>query len=88
MTKKYTQTAAAKMALANQGEVVERLARLETEGISNEKRLGSMEKKLDTVIERFTRYEAKWGGIFMVLSAILGLLTTFHSSIQKFFSGR
>ena len=60
-----------------------RLTRLEErEKIVSEQQKATNEK-LDTLIERFTRYEAKWGGIVMVLSAILGLVLALKSELKK-----
>lgn len=69
-------------------DIVERLTRLEAENASLEASQLMMMSKLDTLLERFNRYEAKWGGIFMVLSALLGLFLAFKTEILGVFRGR
>jgi hypothetical protein len=69
-------------------DIVERLTRLEAENASLEASQLIMMSKLDTLLERFIRYEAKWGGIFMVLSALLGLFLAFKTEILGVFRGR
>ncbi len=71
----------------NDNEMRERLVRLETEGNARQDKLESMEIKLDSLIDRFTRYEAKWGGIVMIMSAVLGLLLAFKNEIKERFFG-
>jgi len=68
--------------------LLERVAKIETETRNLESQLTTMVIKLDVMIDRFTRYEAKWGGVLMVVSALVGIFATFHATIQKFFSER
>lgn len=68
--------------------LLERVAKIETETRNLESQLTTMVIKLDVMIDRFTRYEAKWGGVLMVVSALVGIFATFHTTIQKFFSER
>lgn len=64
-------------------EIAERIGRLEAREETISKQQDETNKKLDTLIERFARYEAKWGGIVMVLSALLGLLLALKSEIKR-----
>lgn len=68
--------------------LLERVAKIETETRNLESQLTAMVAKLDVMIDRFTRYEAKWGGVLMVVSALVGIFATFHTAIQRFFSER
>lgn len=67
--------------------VAQRLSRLEGEVHDRNETQREMVKKLDSLAERFTRYEAKWGGIVMVLSAVVGLLLAFKTEILRVFRG-
>lgn len=69
-------------------EIAERLGRLEAREETVSAQQGEMIKKLDALNERFARYEAKWGGIVMVLSAILGLALALKSEILGIFDVR
>lgn len=64
----------------------ERLAKLET----REQTLSGNQKeimaKLDSLILRFDRYEAKWGTLFMIFSAISALVLAFKREIMGFFN--
>lgn len=67
-------------------EIAARLARLEEREKAVSEQQKATNAKLDTLIERFARYEAKWGGIVMVLSAILGLALALKSELKKLVS--
>jgi tetrahydromethanopterin S-methyltransferase subunit B len=69
-------------------EIAERIARLEAREEHISKSQDETNEKLDTLIGRFTRYEAKWGGIVMVLSAVLGLVLALKSEILRYFNAR
>lgn len=64
-------------------EIAERLARLESREETISAQQVETNKRLDTLIDRFARYEAKWGGIVMVLSAILGLVLALKSELKQ-----
>jgi hypothetical protein len=69
-------------------DVIERLVRLEAEYSRLEGSQVAITIKLDAIIDKFTRYEARWGGIFMVVSALIGLLAAFHSAVLGYFRAR
>lgn len=63
-------------------DIADRLARLEAREEIISRQQDDTIRKLDTLIERFARYEAKWGGIVMVLSALLGLLLAVKTEVK------
>lgn len=65
--------------------VAHRLSRLEGEVHERNESQKEMIKKLDALAERFARYEAKWGGIVMVLSAMVGLALALKTEIKRLF---
>lgn len=69
-------------------DIVARLARLEAEQRHLDLQQMTLVSKMDTLLDRFTRYEAKWGGVVMVLSAIIALLVALKAQILGYFSGR
>jgi hypothetical protein len=69
-------------------EMLERLTRLETEYKTLEHQHGSIQTKLDILITRFNKYEAKWGGVVMVVSAIVAILIALKTELLKWLAGR
>lgn len=69
-------------------EIIERLTKLETEQKTLAHQHASISTKLDLLITRFTRYEAKWGGVVMVMSALAALVLAFKSELLKWMGGR
>jgi hypothetical protein len=74
--------------------IIERLAKLEADTASLfRKQVDARDEraqiaaKLDILILRFTRYEAKWGGIMMVVSALLALSIALKNEILRLFRG-
>lgn len=69
-------------------EVIERLARLETEFKTLEHQHGSIQTKLDVMITRFDKYEAKWGGVVMVATALGAIVLALKTELLKWLGGR
>lgn len=69
-------------------EVIERLARLETEFKTLEGQHSGITTKLDLMISRFDRYEAKWGGVVMVATAIGAIVLALKTELLKWIAGR
>ena len=69
-------------------EMLERLTRLETEYKTLEHQHQSIQKKLDTLITRFDKYEAKWGGVLMVVSAVGAVVIAFKAELLKWVAGK
>jgi hypothetical protein len=69
-------------------EVIERLARLETEFKTLEHQHGGIQTKLDIMITRFDKYEAKWGGVLMVGSALFAIFLALKTELLKWLGGR
>jgi hypothetical protein len=69
-------------------EMLERLTRLETEHKALEHQHQSIQKKLDMLITRFDKYEAKWGGVLMVVSAVGAVVIAFKSELIKWLAGK
>lgn len=65
-----------------------RLARLETLAKTADQERHKMSEKLDNLDARFTRYEARWGGVMMVVSALFALTAVLKDEIVRWFSGR
>lgn len=69
-------------------ELVERVVKLEEQQKVLHSQNTSIQTKLDLLITRFTKYEAKWGGVLMVLSAIGALALALKGEILKAFGLR
>lgn len=69
-------------------DIVQRVARLESEYEIMSKQHSGLTTRLDVLIRRFDRYEAKWGGVLMVLSALAALVLAFKAEIMRFLGGR
>lgn len=69
-------------------ELLERVTRIETEHKVLEHQHASIQKKLDTLITRFDKYEAKWGGVLMVVSAVGAIILAFKAEVIKWLTGR
>ena len=69
-------------------DMLERLARLETAHKALEHQHGSIQTKLDMMITRFDKYEAKWGGVLMVASALGAVFLAFKTEVIRWLTGR
>lgn len=68
--------------------LLERLTRLETEHKALEHQHQSIQTKLDMLLTRFNKYEAKWGGVLMVASALGAVLLAFKAEVLRWVTGK
>lgn len=76
-------------------EVVERIAKLEAQQEALERRHEEESRRqshaigeLERFMQRFERYEAKWGGVIMVVTAIVAFLTLIKTEVLAWLRGR
>ena len=65
-----------------------RLTKLETKDDIRGRKQDEIIKELHTLTTRFDRYEAKWGGVLMVFSALIAIVTVAKDAIMGWFNGR
>lgn len=69
-------------------EVIERLTKLETEQKTLAHQHSAITTKLDIMITRFDKYEAKWGGVVMVATALGAIVLALKAELLKWIGGR
>lgn len=68
-------------------QIVERLAVLETQMKTETEARRDMDKKLDEMLLKMTRYEGKVGGIILMLAAVGTFVRLIWVDIKRIFGG-
>ena len=67
----------------NEASIVERLAKLEARHDLVKEDLDKVAEQLTKINSKLDKYEGRWGGILMVVSAVATMLAIFWSTIER-----
>jgi hypothetical protein len=74
------------MSTKHPSNIEKRLAHLEAMDEVRGKKQDEVINKLDTLTTRFDRYEAKWGGVMMIVSALVAIVMVLKDEVKRLFS--
>lgn len=69
-------------------DIERRLTALETQHSRTIEDLEKVSNQLATITSKLDKYEGKWGGVIMVMSAVTALMAIFWKSLHEVFFGR
>lgn len=67
-------------------ELVQRIAKLEAGHAHLAAQSEAVTDRLDKLLTRFDKYEAKWGGVLMVVSALSAIGLAFKGEVMRWLS--